>query len=164
MPIYGSNFIIKFVDDDTVIGFINDNHETDCRAEVEHLAVWCAHSNPVTCSFIPARPRSSLLTSGKKTEKHTISSMSMGWLWNVSPASSFWGCSSQRTCSGQLTPPASSRLEAHQRLFFLRTLRKNNLSTAILGNFYCLNSFLPLCNYQLYQSFFFLYVLLDLKF
>ncbi|MCJ8742393.1 hypothetical protein PDJAM_G00081580 [Pangasius djambal] len=44
-PVYGSNSIIKFADDTTVIGLISDNNESDYRAEVEHLAAWCADNN-----------------------------------------------------------------------------------------------------------------------
>ncbi|MCI4378954.1 hypothetical protein PGIGA_G00222290 [Pangasianodon gigas] len=44
-PVYGSNSIIKFADDTTVIGLISDNDESDYRAEVEHLAAWCTDNN-----------------------------------------------------------------------------------------------------------------------
>ncbi|KAK3572604.1 hypothetical protein QTP86_000853 [Hemibagrus guttatus] len=38
-PLYGSNSIINFADDTTVIGLISD------RVEVQHLVAWCADSN-----------------------------------------------------------------------------------------------------------------------
>ncbi|KAI3368021.1 hypothetical protein L3Q82_026842 [Scortum barcoo] len=66
-----------------------------------------------------------------------IPSTSTAWLLNdVSPVSSSWGSTSQRTFPW--TANTSSLIKkAHQRLFFLRTLKKNHLSTAItLGNFY----------------------------
>ncbi|KAI3360890.1 hypothetical protein L3Q82_012903, partial [Scortum barcoo] len=44
-PMYGSNSITKFADDITVIGLISDNDESHYRAEVEHLATWCADNN-----------------------------------------------------------------------------------------------------------------------
>ncbi|KAK3531119.1 hypothetical protein QTP70_011867 [Hemibagrus guttatus] len=44
-PVYGSNSIIKFADDTTVIGLISDNVETAYRAEVQHLFAWCADNN-----------------------------------------------------------------------------------------------------------------------
>ncbi|KAK3508864.1 hypothetical protein QTP70_010719 [Hemibagrus guttatus] len=43
-PVYGSNSIIKFADDTTVIGLISDD-ETAYRAEVQHLVAWCADNN-----------------------------------------------------------------------------------------------------------------------
>lgn len=93
MLMYGSKSIIKFADGTTVIGLITDNDESDYRAE--YFAAWCSVSN--------------LLINASKTrkenrERHMISSVSMAWLWNVSPASSSWRCTSQRTCAGQSTP------------------------------------------------------------
>ncbi|KAK3549885.1 hypothetical protein QTP86_015499 [Hemibagrus guttatus] len=44
-PVYGSNSIIKFADDTTVIGLISENDETAYRAEVQHLVAWCADNN-----------------------------------------------------------------------------------------------------------------------
>ena len=38
---HDSNTIIKFTDDTTVVGLINDNDETAYREEVRDLAVWC---------------------------------------------------------------------------------------------------------------------------
>jgi len=40
----GTNSIIKFADDTTVIGLISNN-ETAYREEVQHLAMWCANNN-----------------------------------------------------------------------------------------------------------------------
>ncbi|KAF0026073.1 hypothetical protein F2P81_020810 [Scophthalmus maximus] len=44
-PVHGSNTIIKFADDTTVIGLISNNDETAYREEVQHLAAWCADNN-----------------------------------------------------------------------------------------------------------------------
>ena len=38
----GSNTIVKFADDTTVIGLISDNDESVYREEVQHLTAWCA--------------------------------------------------------------------------------------------------------------------------
>lgn len=45
IPVYGSNTIIKFADDITVICLIKDDDESAYTDEVEHLAVWCAANN-----------------------------------------------------------------------------------------------------------------------
>ncbi len=37
--------LLKFVDDTTVIGFIQDSDKSAYRQEVEHLAVWCSLNN-----------------------------------------------------------------------------------------------------------------------
>ncbi|KAI4872717.1 hypothetical protein NFI96_007016, partial [Prochilodus magdalenae] len=47
VPIYGSNTIIKYADDTTVIGLIRDNDETAYRDEIQHLSTWC-HDNNLT--------------------------------------------------------------------------------------------------------------------
>ncbi|KAI4874716.1 hypothetical protein NFI96_007695 [Prochilodus magdalenae] len=47
VPIYGSNTLIKYADDTTVIGLIRDNDETAYRDEVQHLSTWC-HDNNLT--------------------------------------------------------------------------------------------------------------------
>ncbi|TWW76528.1 hypothetical protein D4764_13G0011900 [Takifugu flavidus] len=44
-PVHGSNSMIKFADDTTVIGLISNNDETAYRAEVERLTTWCADNN-----------------------------------------------------------------------------------------------------------------------
>ncbi|KAK3541754.1 hypothetical protein QTP86_002760 [Hemibagrus guttatus] len=44
-PVYGSNSIIKFADDTTVISLISDNDEISYTAEVQHLVAWCADNN-----------------------------------------------------------------------------------------------------------------------
>ncbi|KAF7708686.1 hypothetical protein HF521_017743, partial [Silurus meridionalis] len=44
-PVNGSNSIIKFADDTTVIGLITNNDETAYREEIQHLATWCNNNN-----------------------------------------------------------------------------------------------------------------------
>ena len=43
--VHGSNSIIKFTDDTTVIGLISNNNEAAYREEVQHLATWCMDNN-----------------------------------------------------------------------------------------------------------------------
>lgn len=47
IPKYGSNAIIKFADDTTVVGLISDNDESAYRDEIQHLTAWCANNNLV---------------------------------------------------------------------------------------------------------------------
>ncbi|KAL0185756.1 hypothetical protein M9458_017426, partial [Cirrhinus mrigala] len=37
--------LLKFADDTTVIGLIQDGDESAYRQEVEHVSVWCSHNN-----------------------------------------------------------------------------------------------------------------------
>jgi len=42
---HGSNTILKFTDDTTILGLINNNDETAYREEVRDLATWCQGNN-----------------------------------------------------------------------------------------------------------------------
>ena len=44
-PKHGSNTIVQFADDTTVIGLISNNDETAYREGVQHLTVWSANNN-----------------------------------------------------------------------------------------------------------------------
>ncbi|KAF7700471.1 hypothetical protein C0J45_2348, partial [Silurus meridionalis] len=37
--------LLKFADDNTVIGLIDDGDKSAYRSEVQQLAVWCSHNN-----------------------------------------------------------------------------------------------------------------------
>ncbi|KAK1805550.1 hypothetical protein P4O66_019211 [Electrophorus voltai] len=45
VPLHGSNIIIKFAHDTTVIRHISDDDETAYREELQHLATWCSSNN-----------------------------------------------------------------------------------------------------------------------
>jgi hypothetical protein len=45
MAKHGSNTIIMFPNDTTVVGLITDKYETTYREEVRDLAVWCQDNN-----------------------------------------------------------------------------------------------------------------------
>ena len=62
-PVYGSNAIIKFADDTTVVGLIRDEDKTAYRDEVQHLTTWC--KNKITWNSAPRRSRRSLWTRGR---------------------------------------------------------------------------------------------------
>ena len=40
------NHIIKFADNQTVVGLVDKNVESSCREEVEQLITWCKVKNP----------------------------------------------------------------------------------------------------------------------
>ena len=44
-PVHGSNTIVTFADDITLIDLISNNDESAYREEVKHLAEWCADNN-----------------------------------------------------------------------------------------------------------------------
>jgi len=42
---HGSNTILKFADDTTILGLITNNDETTYKEEVRDLATWCQGNN-----------------------------------------------------------------------------------------------------------------------
>lgn len=104
-----SNSILRFADNTMVIGLIRGNNE------LQHLDTVCC-----ALTITSPKARSLLWTSGGKEEAHMTPSTSVGWLW-YSP-------SCQRSCPGIITLP-------NQRLLIPRSLKKNHVSSAVLGNF-----------------------------
>ncbi len=133
LPMYGSNSIIKFADDTTVIGLISDTDESDYRAEVEHLAAWCADNN----LLLNTSKTKELIVDFRKEKSETHDPIHFNGM-PVERVSSFkfLGTHISEDLSWKINTSCLIK-KAHQRLFFLRTLRKNSLSAAILGNFYC---------------------------
>ncbi|KAK3542704.1 hypothetical protein QTP86_034787 [Hemibagrus guttatus] len=131
-PVYGSNSIIKFADDTTVIGLISDNDETSYRAEVQHLVAWCADNN--------------LLLNTSKTKELIIDfRREKGRMYDpihingmaVERVSSFKFLETHISEDLSWTTNTSSLVKkAHQCLFYLNTLKKNHLSSTILLNYY----------------------------
>ncbi|KAI3369658.1 hypothetical protein L3Q82_024504, partial [Scortum barcoo] len=131
-PMYGSNSITKFADDITVIGLISDNDESHYRAEVEHLAAWCADNN----LLLNTSKTKELIVDFRKVKRETHDPIHINGM-AVERVSSFKFLGTHISENLSWTTNTSSLIKkAHQRLFFLRTLKKNHLSTAILGNFY----------------------------
>uniref|UniRef100_A0AAR2M507 Reverse transcriptase domain-containing protein n=1 Tax=Pygocentrus nattereri TaxID=42514 RepID=A0AAR2M507_PYGNA len=130
-PVDGSNTIIKFADDITVIGLIKNNDETAYREEVDRLAEWCDTNN--------------LLLNAEKTKELIVD---FGRNADPHPSIHIKGTAVERVnsfkflgvhISEDLTWTTScSKLvkKAHQRVFFLKRLRMNHLSSDILVNFY----------------------------
>ncbi|KAI4890782.1 hypothetical protein NFI96_007797, partial [Prochilodus magdalenae] len=132
VPIYGSNTIIKYVDDTTVIGLIRDNDKTAYRDEVKHLSTWC-HDNNQTLNTQKTkeiiidlrRSRSQahppVYISGAAVEQVT----SFKFLGTHISSDLTWSLNSSVLVK-----------KAQQRLYFLRSLKKVHLSPRILVNFY----------------------------
>ncbi|MCJ8732086.1 hypothetical protein PDJAM_G00206930 [Pangasius djambal] len=131
-PVYGSNSIIKFADDTTVIGLISDNKESDYRAEVEHLAAWCADNN----LLLNTSKTKELIVDFRKEKSVPLDPIHINGM-AVERVSSFKFLGTHISENLSWSTNTSSLIKkAHQRLFFLRTLKKNHLSADILSNFY----------------------------
>ncbi|KAM3870092.1 uncharacterized protein ACN63O_005204 [Diretmus argenteus] len=102
-PVRGSNTIIKFADNTTVIGLISNNDESAYREEVQHLSVQCTDNN--------------LALNTKNTKELIVDSRNS-------------------KASTHTLIRINGTEKAHQRLFFLRRLKKVHLSPQILVTFY----------------------------
>ncbi|KAI2648710.1 putative RNA-directed DNA polymerase from transposon BS [Labeo rohita] len=123
--------LLKFADDTTLIGLIQDGEESAYRQEVEQLAVWCSHNNLVlntlkTVEMIidlrrnpPALPPLSIMDS-------TVAAVeTLKFLGSIISRDLKWDTHTQSTAK-----------KAQQRLYFLRQLRKSNLPQELLKQFY----------------------------
>ena len=130
--IHGSNTIVKFADDTTVIGLISNNDETAYREEVQHLTAWCANNNLA----LNTKKTKELIVDFRKSRGGTHTPIRINGT-EVERVTSyrFLGVHISEDLSWTLN---TSKLikKAHQRLFFLRKLKKAHLSPQILVNFY----------------------------
>ncbi|KAL0201505.1 hypothetical protein M9458_004692, partial [Cirrhinus mrigala] len=131
-PVYGSNTIIKFADDTTVIGLISNNDETAYRKEIKHLATWCTDNN----LLLNTNKTKELIVDFRKGRRGSHEPIHINGM-AVEPVSSFKFLGTHISEDLSWTTNTSSLVKkAHQRLLFLRTLKKNQLSSATLVNFY----------------------------
>ncbi|KAI3361976.1 hypothetical protein L3Q82_012327 [Scortum barcoo] len=99
-----------FADDTAVVGRIANNDESDYRQEVEHLEGWCRQNN--------------LCINVKKTKEMIVDFRRGRHL----PSPLYIG--------GTAVEVVSSFRKAHQRLYFLRRLRRAGLGSSVLTSFY----------------------------
>ncbi|KAK3516019.1 hypothetical protein QTP70_001839 [Hemibagrus guttatus] len=131
-PVYGSNSIIKFADDTTVIGLISDSDETSYRAEVQHLVAWCADNN----LLLNISKTKELIIDFRREKGRTYDPIHINGM-AVEHVSSFKFLETHISEDLSWTTNTSSLVKkAHQCLFYLNTLKKNHLSSTILLNYY----------------------------
>ncbi|KAK3544067.1 hypothetical protein QTP86_000862, partial [Hemibagrus guttatus] len=124
-------YLLKFADDTTVIGLIQDGDESAYRQEIEQLAAWCSRNNLElntlkTVEMIvdfrrntPALPPLSIMNSTVPTVA------SFRFLGTTISQDLKWDTHIDATIK-----------KAQQRLYFLRQLRKFNLPKELLIHFY----------------------------
>ena len=125
--VHGSNTIVKFADDTTVIGLVSNNDESFYREEVQHLAEWCANNNLA----LNTKKTKELIVDFRRTKDGAHTPICIN------------GTEVERVASFKFlgvlywTLNTSTIVKkAHQRLFFLRRLKKAHLSPQIVVNFY----------------------------
>ncbi len=128
---HSSNVIVKFADDTTVIGLITDNDETAYREEVSTLTKWCQENH---LSLNIDKTKELVVDYRRQSREHAPITIDKT---PVERVSSFKFLCVHITEDLTWSAHTDAVLKkAHQRLFFLRRLRKFGTSPRILRSFY----------------------------
>uniref|UniRef100_A0A3B3HJX1 Reverse transcriptase domain-containing protein n=1 Tax=Oryzias latipes TaxID=8090 RepID=A0A3B3HJX1_ORYLA len=126
-----SNLIVKFADDTTVLGLINDNNETDYRKEVQHLVSWC-NNNDLILNI--TKTKEIIVDFRRRSKNHQSLSIGTEMVERVT-SFKFLGVTMTEDLSwGPHT--ASVVGKAQQRLYYLRKLKVAKISRQLMVNFY----------------------------
>ncbi len=128
---HGSNVIVKFADDTTVIGLITDNDETAYREEVSTLTKWCQENH---LSLNIDKTKELVVDYRRQSREHTPITIDKTPVEQVN-SFNFLGVHITEDLTWSAHTDAVLK-KAHQRLFFLRRLRKFGTSPSILRSFY----------------------------
>ncbi|XP_051868388.1 uncharacterized protein LOC127568547 [Pristis pectinata] len=122
-----SNSIYKFADDTTIVGRISNSDESEYRKEIESLVEWC-HDNNVN------KTKELVIDFRKGGGVHAPVYISGAEVERVE-SFKFLGVNVTNSLSWSNHVDAMAK-KAHQRLYFLRRLKKFGLSPLTLTNFY----------------------------
>ncbi len=125
------NVIVKFADDTTVIGLITDNDETAYREEVSTLTKWCQENH---LSLNIDKTKELVVDYRRQSREHTPITIDKTPVERVT-SFKFLGVHITEDLTWSAHTDAVLK-KAHQRLFFLRRLRKFGTSPRILRSFY----------------------------
>ncbi len=128
---HSSNVIVKFADDTTVIGLITDNDETAYREEVSTLTKWCQENH---LSLNIDKTKELVVDYRRQSREHTSITIDKTPVERVT-SFKFLGVHITEDLTWSAHTDAVLK-KAHQRLFFLRWLRKFGTSPRILRSFY----------------------------
>ena len=131
-PIHTSNTIIKFADDTTVIGLIDNNDDSAYREEVQHLKQWCDDNN----LHLNTAKTKEMVIDFRRTKRSEHSTLYIdGEEVERVESFKFLGVhiSADLTWSTNISHQVG---KAQQRLYFLRKLRQAQLPQRLLVNFY----------------------------
>ncbi len=122
---------VKFADDTAVIGLITDNDETAYREEVSTLTKWCQENH---LSLNIDKTKELVVDYRRQSREHTPITIDKTPVERVS-SFKFLGVHITEDLTWSAHTDAVLK-KAHQRLFFLRRLRKFGTSPRILRSFY----------------------------
>ncbi len=128
---HSSNVIVKFADDTMAIGLITDNDETAYRAEVSTLTKWCQENN---LSLNIDKTKELVVDLRRQSREHTPITIDKTPVEQVN-SFKFLGVHITEDLTWSAHTDAVLK-KSHQRLFFLRQLRKFGMSPSILRSFH----------------------------
>jgi len=128
---HSSNVIVKFADDTMVIGLITDNDETAYREEVSTLTKWCQENH---LSLNIDKTKELVVDFRRQSKEYTPITINKTPVERVN-SFKFLGIHITENLTWSAHTDAVLK-KAHQRLFFLRRLRKFGMSPSILRSFY----------------------------
>ncbi len=120
---HSSNVIVKFADDTMVIGLITDNDETAYREEVSTLTKWCQENH---LSLNIDKTKELVVDFRRQSKEHTPITINKTPVERVN-SFKFLGIHITENLTWSAHTDAVLK-KAHQRLFFLRRLRKFGMS------------------------------------
>ena len=123
--------ITKLADDTTVTGLITESNETEYRDEVKDLVEWCSNNNLL---LNPSKTKEIIVDFRKKPSQIQPLSINGEIIERVSNFKFLGTIISDDLRWETNTDKVVSK--AHQRLYFLRLLKKFKLSSNILSQFY----------------------------
>ncbi|KAK3570013.1 hypothetical protein QTP86_009167 [Hemibagrus guttatus] len=128
---HSSNHIVKFVDDTTVVGLISKNDESAYREEVQHLTAWCK-ANSLSLNVDKTKE---MVGDFRRAQSDHSPPFIDGYPLEIIKSTKFLGVHLAKNFTWSLNTTSISN-KAHQRLYFLRRLRKAHLPPPILTMFY----------------------------
>ncbi|XP_072094357.1 uncharacterized protein [Mobula birostris] len=132
VPLHGSNSIIDFTDDTTVVGLIRGDDETGYRDEVQHMASWCADNNLA----LNTQETKEIIVDSRHAKSHThIPIYINGTVMDRVSSLKLLGVHISEDLTWSLNSAILMK-KAQQRLYFLWSIKKAHLCPRILMDFY----------------------------
>ena len=128
---HSSNVLIKYADDTTVMGLIDDDDETAYRAEVEKLTQWCQENS---LALNVSKTKELIVDFRRPEREHAPITINGAVVEQVSEFK-FLGINISRDLKWA-THTTTVVKKAQQRLYCLRRLKKFRVSPRILSAFY----------------------------
>ena len=129
--LHGSNHIIKFADDTTVVGLIEKNDESAYREEVKQLLTWCKVNN---LSLNVDKTKEIVVDFRRAQRDHEPLDVD-GSPVEIVKNTKFLGVHLAESLTWSLNTGSTVK-KAQQRLHFLRRLKRAHLPPPILTTFY----------------------------